>query len=61
MRPLLAHCHSGFGRLCRRTGSPERAQEHLTTAAAMYDEMGMTYRLEKLEKDMGHPHSGGRM
>jgi len=25
---------------------------HLTTAAAMYGEMGMTYWLEKFEKDM---------
>jgi class 3 adenylate cyclase/tetratricopeptide (TPR) repeat protein len=50
MRPLVAHCHFGLGRLHRRTGEPEQAQEHLTTAAAMYGEMGMTYWLEKLEK-----------
>jgi class 3 adenylate cyclase/tetratricopeptide (TPR) repeat protein len=52
MRPLLAHCHFGLGRLYRRTGKPEQAQEHLTTAAAMYGEMSMTYWLEKLEKGM---------
>ena len=51
MRPLVAHCHLGLGRLYRRTGKPEQAQEHLTTATAMYGEMGMTYWLEKLEKD----------
>ena len=28
----------------------EQAQEHLSTATAMYGEMGMTYWLEKLEK-----------
>jgi len=50
MRPLVAHCHFGLGRLYRRTGKPEQAQEHLTTATAMYREMGMTYWLEKLEK-----------
>jgi class 3 adenylate cyclase/tetratricopeptide (TPR) repeat protein len=50
MRPLVAHCHLGLGRLYRRTGHPEQAQEHLTTATAMYREMGMTYWLEKLEK-----------
>jgi hypothetical protein len=43
MRPLLAHCHFGLGRLYRRTGKPEQATVHLTTAAAMYGEMGMTY------------------
>jgi hypothetical protein len=52
MRPLLARCHFGLGTLYRRTGKPEQAKEHLTTAAAMYGEMGMTFWLEKLEKDM---------
>jgi tetratricopeptide (TPR) repeat protein len=50
MRPLVAHCHAGLGRLYRRTGDLDQAQEHLTTARAMYGEMGMTYWLEKLEK-----------
>jgi hypothetical protein len=44
--------HFGLGRLYRRTGTPEQAKVLLTTAAAMYGEMGMTYWLEKLEKDM---------
>ena len=42
-----AHCHLGLGRLCRRTGTPEQAQEHLATATTMYREMGMTFWLEK--------------
>ncbi len=50
MRPLLAHCHAGLGRLYRRTDSPAQAQKHLSTATAMYGEMGMTYWLEKIEK-----------
>jgi class 3 adenylate cyclase/tetratricopeptide (TPR) repeat protein len=50
MRPLVAHCHLGLGRLYRQTGKPEQAQEHLTTATAMYGAMGMTYWLEKLEQ-----------
>jgi tetratricopeptide (TPR) repeat protein len=49
MRPLLAHCHFGLGRLYRRTGSLEQVQQHLITAMAMYAEMGMTYWREKLE------------
>jgi tetratricopeptide (TPR) repeat protein len=52
MRPLVAHCHLGLGRLYRWTGQSEQAQEHLTTATAMFGEMGMTYWMEKLEKDM---------
>ncbi|HYU16264.1 MAG TPA: AAA family ATPase, partial [Candidatus Acidoferrum sp.] len=35
MRPLVAHCHLGLGKLYRRTGKREQAQEHLTTAATM--------------------------
>ena len=48
MRPLVAHCHRGLGRLHARTGMPKQAQEHLTTAKAMYGEMGMTCWLERL-------------
>jgi tetratricopeptide (TPR) repeat protein len=32
MRPLVAHCHLGLGRLYRRTGDDRMAREHLTTA-----------------------------
>src|SRR5579862_1777526 len=35
MRPLIAHCHLGLGRVFSRTGKPE-AHKFLTTAAAMY-------------------------
>jgi hypothetical protein len=52
MRPLIAHCHAGLGRLCRRAGKREQAQESLATALAMYREMGMTYWLEKAEAEM---------
>ena len=43
MRPLVAHCHLGLGTVCRAVGEPERAREHLTTAATMYGEMGMGF------------------
>jgi tetratricopeptide (TPR) repeat protein len=47
MRPLVAHCHLGLGKLYGRMGQRELAQEHLATATTMYREMGMTYWLEK--------------
>jgi hypothetical protein len=47
MRSLVAHCHLGLGKLYRRTGKREQAQEHLGIAAAMYRGMGMTYWLER--------------
>jgi hypothetical protein len=52
MRPLVAHCHLGLGKLYRRTGQREQAQEHLTTATTMYREMGMTYWLRQAETEM---------
>ena len=51
MRPLVAHCHLGLGKLYRRTGKREQAQEHLTTATTMYREMGMRFWLEKAEAE----------
>jgi hypothetical protein len=35
MRPLVAHCHLGLGRLYRRIGETERARENFTAATAM--------------------------
>jgi hypothetical protein len=52
MRPLLAHCHLGLGKLYRRTGKREQALERLTTAATMYREMEMTYWLEQIQTEM---------
>jgi class 3 adenylate cyclase/tetratricopeptide (TPR) repeat protein len=49
LRPLVAHCHLGLGELYYRTDKREQAREHLTTAATMYRDMGMTYWLEKAE------------
>ena len=39
------------GQLYRRTGDLVKAQEHLTTAAAMYREMCMSFWLEKAEAE----------
>ena len=55
MRPLVAHCHLGLGKLYRRTGDAAKAEEHLTTAATMYREMGMGFWLEKAEARSRRP------
>jgi class 3 adenylate cyclase/tetratricopeptide (TPR) repeat protein len=52
MRPLVAHCHLGLGKLYHRTDKREQARENLTTATTMYHEMGMTYWLEKAEAEI---------
>jgi tetratricopeptide (TPR) repeat protein len=51
MRPLVAHCHLGLGRLYGRTGKREQAQEHLSTATAMYREMDMRFWLEQAQAE----------
>ena len=51
MRPLVAHCHLGLGKLYRRTGQRQTAQEHLTTATTMYREMDMRFWLEQAEAE----------
>ena len=52
MRPLIAHCHVGLGKLYRRTGIQQQAKEHLTTATAMMREMEMGLWLEKTEAEL---------
>jgi hypothetical protein len=51
MRPLIAHCHLGLGKLFRRTGKRDLAQQHLTTAAMMYREVEMQFWLEQAVVD----------
>ena len=53
MRPLVAHCHFGLGKLYRRTGKREEAREHLATATTMYREMDMGFWLERADAEPG--------
>jgi tetratricopeptide (TPR) repeat protein len=56
MRPLVAHCHLGLGKLFHRPGDRAKAAEHLTIAATMYREMDMGFWLEKAEAELGPHH-----
>ncbi len=53
MRPLVAHCHLGLGKLYRAAGERARAQEHLTTAATLYRDMAMRFWRESAEAELG--------
>ncbi len=55
MRPLVAHCHLGLGKLYRRTGKPQEARKHLTIATTMYREMEMRFWLEQAEAELQRP------
>jgi class 3 adenylate cyclase/tetratricopeptide (TPR) repeat protein len=52
MRPLVAHCQLGLGRLFGRTGQRIQARERLAAAASMYREMDMRFWLEQAEKEL---------
>jgi hypothetical protein len=41
MRPLVAHCHRGLGRLYRDLGKTALADEHRTMAASLYRQLEM--------------------
>ncbi len=52
MRPLVAHCHAGLAKLYRRHGTHPPADAHFASATTLYRELGMTYWLEKAEREM---------
>ena len=52
MRPLIAHCHLGLGRLYARSGKREQATKPLGVAAAMYRDMDMPFWLEQAQAEL---------
>ena len=52
MRPLVAHCHVGLGKLYRRSGNYEKAKTHLNNGVAMMREMEMGLWLERAEAEL---------
>jgi len=52
MRPFIAQCHLGLGRLYRRKDSLQQAKRHLTTATTMMRDMQMGSWLEKAEAEL---------
>src|SRR5262249_51767245 len=49
MRPLLAHCHLGLGKLYAKIGWSEQARAALSTAIELYRAMDMTFWLPQTE------------
>ena len=49
MRPLIAHCHLGIGRVNRGLGRRRTADKHLARASALYRDMGLSYWLDRPE------------
>ena len=57
MRPLVAHCHLGLGKLCVKTGRREQAHTALSAAIALYHAMDMTFWLPQAEAAMASLYS----
>jgi tetratricopeptide (TPR) repeat protein len=49
MRPLMAHCHHGLGRLYCQTGRGEQARTALSASIDLYRAMDMTFWLPRAE------------
>jgi tetratricopeptide (TPR) repeat protein len=52
LRPLLAHCHLGLGKLAWHVGKQDQARESLATAVRMFGEMDMRHWQEHAERAM---------
>jgi len=52
MRPLMAHCYAGLGKLYVKTGNLQRAKAHLSNGVAMMRDMQMGLWLEKAETEL---------
>jgi tetratricopeptide (TPR) repeat protein len=51
MRPLIAHCHFGLGRMYRRSGRGDADRRHFDIAEALYRDMDMPFWLRQLETE----------
>ena len=49
MRPLVAHCHLGLGKLYAKIGQREQGRAELSAAIALYRTMEMTFWLPQAE------------
>ena len=49
MRPLIAHCHLGLGRLKAELDQGDQSRKHLSTAIDLYRSMGMSSGLQQAE------------
>jgi len=52
MRPLVAHCHLGLGRLASRRGDRSAATAQLTSAVLLLREMAMEFWLGQAESEL---------
>ena len=52
LRPLAAQCHLGLGKRHRSAGQSGNAEQHLKTAAAQFQQLGMQFWLEQAQSQL---------
>jgi tetratricopeptide (TPR) repeat protein len=52
LRPLMAHCHLGLGKLARQAGQPSKAREEFAAATTMWREMDVRFWFEQAEAEL---------
>ena len=61
MRPLLAHCHLGLGRLYMRVDQVGQARIELSAAIALYRAMEMTFWIPRAEAALASVTESGSL
>jgi sugar phosphate isomerase/epimerase len=56
MRPLVAHCHFGLGRLYAKIGQPERTDTEFSHAIKLFHAMEMTFWLTQAHAALAQSH-----
>ena len=59
MRPFVAHCHHGLGRLYLKLGRGAQARSALSAAIALYRVMDMTFWLLQTEAALAQVNEAG--
>jgi tetratricopeptide (TPR) repeat protein len=52
LRPLMAHCHLGLGKLARQAGQPSKARDEFAAATTMWREMDVRFWFEQAEAEL---------
>jgi len=55
LRPLAAHCHLGLGRRYKSAGRRGAAEQHLNTAATLFENLGMPSWSEQARSQLASP------
>ena len=52
LRPLMAHCHLGLGKLAWHAGQPAKARDEFGAATTMWREMDVRFWFEQAEAEL---------